>query len=215
MRITVPLALALCLILPRSAAPDQKPPGTIQEAAGSVEWTKPAGAVKSMNSSGSGPGFDIVKLALISDGTALVVTATLATALSGTWADDVAELYIDTDNNPATGSKTSWSNKHGFELQAKLRACVEYEGGSACMGAVSGRKVKGYYSSMKLGNASGSVFPPFKEPKGTAQGTVVSASLAYKDLGVRAGQTIRIVAIQSGGSPDETSEFPAVLLTLK
>ena len=47
------------------------------------------------------------------------------------------------------------------------------------------------------------------------QGAVLSASLSYKDLGVKPGQAIRIVARESDGPFDETADFPEVILTLK
>lgn len=221
--ISVLLALALCVASPSSEPPGQKPPASPQKAVGSVEWTDPAGDVKPLStSSGTVPGFDLVKLALASDGTALTITATLASAPKGSFASDVAKLYIDTDSNPATGFPTFWGHTPGFEMKAELRLCMEYEnGGRACSGALTESKVKGYYSSLALGtiqDTSGntrSAFPSFEEPKGTVQGPVVSATVSYKDLGVKPGQTVRIVAVESSGPSDATAEFPTVLLTLK
>jgi len=220
--IAVLFTAALCMA-PSLAASGQKPAGGVQKAVGSVEWTDPAGDVNPINtSSGTEPGFDIVKLAFASDGTALKVTATLNGPPKGTFASDVVKIYIDRDNNSTTGFQTFWGHKPGFELKGELNMCIEYDnGGSVCAGGMTGAKVKNFYSTLKMGKIidtstnTENIFPPFREPKGTVQGAVVSAAISYKDLGVKPGQTIRIVAVESDGPSDETAEFPVVLLTLK
>jgi hypothetical protein len=123
---------------------------------------------------------------------------------------------------PKTGSKTFWSEKPGFELLAKLYACVRYEnGGSACAGGFTGAKVKGYYAVADLGRFKTDPVNPEKvigsldAPAVPFQGATLSASLSYKDLGVKPGQAIRIIARVSDGPSDETADFPEVLLTLK
>lgn len=209
--------LALGLIL---AAPQ---PAKVQTAMHAVEWTDPAGDVKPHNtSSGPVPGLDVVKLALVSDGTKLTITAALKGPMSGDFASDVVQIYIDSDNNPKTGYETFWSKKPGFDLLAKLSACVRYEnGGSACSGGLTGAKVKGYYATATLGRFKTDgvnpekVIGPFEAPEVPFQGAVLSASLSYKDLGVKPGQAIRIVARESDGPFDATADFPEVVLTLK
>lgn len=210
------------LILGLMMAEPQKP-AQVQKAMHSVEWKDPAGDVKPHNtSSGEVPGLDVVKLALASDGTKLTITATLKGPMSGYFASDVVQVYIDTDNNPKTGAKTSWSEKPGFELLAKLYACVLYEDGSACSGGFTGAaKVKGYYAVATLGRFKTDgvneqeVIGPLKAPKVPFQGAVLSASLSYTDLGVKPGQAVRIVARENDGPYDETADFPEVILTLK
>ena len=66
----------------------------------------------------------------------MTITATLKGPMSGDFASDVVQVYIDTDNNPKTGSETFWSKKPGFELLAKLYACVRYEEAAARARAV-------------------------------------------------------------------------------
>ena len=216
------LVIGLFAVLPAPATDLQKPSKAVQKAAGSVEWKDPAGDVEKQNTSdGKRPGFDLVKLAITSDGTTLTITGTLVAPPKVDFASDIAQLYIDTDNKVATGVRTFWSKQPGFELRAKLSLCIEYaNGGSACSGGLGGAKVKGYYSTVGVGklDATGnekSVFPPFKEPRGTVQGAVVTASLSYRDLGLKPGQTIRIVARETDGPFDETADFPVTLLTLK
>ncbi len=210
------------LILGLTTAAAQKP-APVQKAMHAVEWTDPAGDVRPHNTNlGTVPGFDVVKLALASDGTRLTITATLKGPMSGDFASDVVAVYLDTDNDPKTGTETFWSKKPGFELLAHLVACVSYEnGGSACSGALSGAKVKGYYATATLGRFKTDPFNPekvigpFDAPKVPFQGAVLSASIGYKDLGVKPGQAIRVVARETDGPSDETADFPEVILTLK
>jgi hypothetical protein len=210
------LAVALAVAVPQSADRTQK-------ALHAVEWTDPAGDVTRGNtSSGTRPGFDIVKLGIVSDGTTITVNATLKGPMSGDWGSDVVTLYIDTDNNPATGYKTFWSNIPGFELKASLLACVDYaDGAQACVGSMKGAKVKGYHAVATVGkmiDTSGNtddIVGTFKAVGVPIQGAVVSAKLTYKDLGVKPGQTIRLVARETDGPSDATADFPVVRLTLK
>ncbi len=210
------LPLVLALAAPQTSA-------RVQKAVHAVEWTRPAGHVRpGQTSGGPRPPFDVVKLALSSDGTKLTVTATLGSPMSGDFASDVVQVYIDTDNDSKTGVKTFWSNKPGFELLAHLYACVRYEnGGSACAGGFTKAKVKGYYAVADLGRFKTDPLNPEKvvgsmdAPAVPFQGSVLSASLGYKDLGVKPGQAVRIVARVSDGPSDETADFPEVILTLK
>ncbi len=210
------LVLGLMLAGPQKTAP-------VQKAMHAVEWTHPAGDVRPHNtSSGTVPGFDVVKLALSSDGAKLTIAATLKGPMSGDFASDVVQVYLDTDNNPKTGTETFWSKKPGFELLAKLAACVRYEnGGSACSGALTGAKVKGYYAVATLGRFktdgvnTDPVIGAFDAPEVPFQGAVLSASLSYKNLGVKSGQAVRFVARRSDGPFDATGDFPEVILTLK
>lgn len=200
----------------------QQPAAAVQKAVGSVEWKDLAGDVEQQNTSdGKRPGFDLVRLAITSDGTVLTITATLAGAPKGDFASNVVQLYIDTDNNPATGAQTIWSKQPGFELRAKLSLCIEYaNGGKACSGGLGGTQVTGYYSKVEFGKLddTGNVkdfYPAFNEPAGTVQGAAISGSLPYKDLGVKPGQTIRVVARETDGPFDKTADFPVTLFTLK
>ena len=209
----VPVVLAL-------ASPPKNP--APQEAIHAVEWTDPAGDVQpGSTSGGERPGRDVVKLALKSDGTKLTIAATLNAPPTGDFASDVVRVYIDTDDDPNTGAATFWSKKPGFELLAKLYGCVRYEGGSACSGGLTGSKVKGYYAVADLGRFKSDPINPeqvisaMDAPAVPIQGALVSASLSYADLGVKPGQTVRIVARESDGPFDATADFPEVALTLK
>lgn len=212
------IALPLVLTL---AAPPAAP--AVQKAMHTVEWSDPAGDVLPGNTSdGQRPGLDVVKLALASDGTRLTVTATLKGPFVGNFASDVVQLYIDTDLDAKTGAPMFWSKKPGFEYLARLGACIQYEnGGKACSGGMTGSKVKGTYAVVTLGRFKADPFNPeqvvgaFTAQETPIKGAVVSASLAYKDLGVKPGQAIRIVARETDGPTDATADFPEVILTLK
>jgi hypothetical protein len=214
-----PAILGLGLIL---AATHEKPV-PVQKAMHAVEWTDPAGDVRPQSTSdGNVPGLDVVRLALSSDGARLTITATLKGPMTGDFASDVVQVYVDVDNDAKTGAETFWSRKPGFELLVKLVACVRYDnGGSACSGSLNGARVKGYYAVATLGRFKDDAANPekvigvFDAPAVPFEGAVLSASLSYKDLGVKPGQAIRIVARESDGPTDATADFPEVILTLK
>ena len=208
------------LILGLMLAGPQKP-AQVQKAMHSVEWNGPACKVRPHNTTGGEvPGLEVVKLALASDGTKLTITATLKGPMRG-YASDAVRVYFDTDNNPRTGYETAFSKKPGFELVAKLMTCIRYEDGSSfCVGGRTGAKVKEYYAEadlarLKADGGTESVGNPLHVPEVPFQGAVPSASLSYKDLGVKPGQAIRIVARMSDGPFDATADFPEVILTLK
>ncbi len=188
-----------------------------------VEWTDPAGDVERGNTSnGTRPGFDLVKLGLVSDGTALTINATLKSPMSGTWGSEVVTIYIDTDNNPKTGYETFWSKVPGFELKAELEACVDFVDGSiTCVGGLDGTKVKGYHAVVPVGriiDTSGNtkdIVNSFRAEAVPIKGALVSAKLTYKDMGVKPGQTIRLLARETDGPFDASADFPLAVFTLK
>lgn len=209
------LVLMVAIAAPQKPAPEQK-------AMHAVEWADPAGDVGEISTNkGTVPGFDIVKLALVTDGTTLAIDATLAEPWTGGFASDVVELYIDVDGNPTNGYATRWSKVPGFELSARLHACVEYaNGASACTGG-AGREVQSRYAVAALGTITDSsgntntIVGQFDARPVPVAGARISASLTYADLGVKPGQTIRLLARESNGPRDGTADFPVVLLTLK
>jgi len=148
----------------------------------------------------------------------------------GAFASDVVELYFDTDNNPKTGAKVMvvFDELPGFEFRSKLNACAKYtNGGSACSGAV-GDKVKVHYATISLDRFTGANesntekvvdamgFPGHKASAEVPfDGKLVEGTLAYADLGVKPGQTIRILVRESCAKLDLSSFFPEIQLTLK
>jgi hypothetical protein len=216
------LGLALAMVFATSASAE------VKKAVGSIELTDPAGDIQPINTSdGKVPGFDVVKLSISSDGKQLRIAATLKDP-PGSFASDVVRLYFDTDNDPKTGvADISFTKRGGFEYKAQLGACADYEnGGSACSGGMSG-KVKLHWGAINLERFTGTdEFKTdtvvdamgFGKKKASSrlpiQANRVEATLDYADLGLRPGQTIRILARESCADL-QTSFFPEVLLTLK
>ncbi len=71
---------------------------------GSVELTDAAGDVGPIQTSNKTyPGFDVVKLSIVSDGKRITVAATLKSPPAD-FASDAVELYFDIDNSKKTGA---------------------------------------------------------------------------------------------------------------
>lgn len=190
----------------------------VKKASGEVTLDDATGDVQAMSSSsGEHPGRDVVKLRVASDGTNLSIAATLASDMSGTFASDVIQLYVDKDNDASTGTGAIWTELTGFEWMVELLACIEYEnGGSACVGG-AGSKATAYYAVAKVTDTASNkaLHSVWDLPKTPIQGPVVESKVSYADLGVQSGQTIRFCARESNGAYDESSYFPEVALTLK
>jgi hypothetical protein len=206
---------------------------------GRAELTDPAGDVKPIIyrvSVGTGPekevkypGFDIVKLAVSSDGKAITFAATL-TAPPANAAHEVIEFHIDADNNPKTGVTHPDSRLlTGVEFYGTVDACLESETfGTSCAGTdprPAGHT--GVVTLEKYGKdwpfkttlidlpAAGTVKEPQKTP---IKGTVVQATVDYASMGVKSGQTIRLIAREhSAGTIDNKGQgyLPEILVTLK
>jgi hypothetical protein len=200
------------------------------KATGSVELKDPAGDMDPITTSdGEEPPLDVVLLAVKSDGKRITFDATL-NAPPGRFASAPVTLYLDTDNNPATGAKLGFEGPTGFEYEAELDMCIKYgEGGEACSGA-AGKKPTARYGAVDLERFKGKSnydeketvvdamgFPGSKAAVQTPMtGKVVEGSIEYADLKVKSGQTLRILAKETGGSAKEgDGYFPIVLLTLK
>ena len=223
------VALGLAVALPAANATAQEKAPAPVKGVGSVELPDAAGDMGPMSSSaGEEPPLDVVKLALRSDGSRLHVAATLK-GQPGRFASSVVDLYVDTDAKPETGAEVDFGKQKGFEYLVQLEMCIGYEGGGeACSGAAGKTAQKrwgavdverykgkeqfdreGVVDSMGFGGKKASVKVPMT-------GQVVEASVEYADLKVKPGQTLRILARETGGSPLEgDGYFPWVLLTLK
>ena len=202
----------------------------VRKAVGSIELADAAGDAAPITSTDAEyPGFDVVKLALASDGKTLTMTATLKDA-PGVFASSAVDLYFDTDNNAQTGAEVGTVKARGFEFTAELQACADYtDGASACVGGSSKAKVKRHWAAVNLERYKGSDaydretvvdsmgFPGSKASAQTPiAGTVVQGTIDYADLKVKPGQTIRILAKESCGyKAADDGLFPEILLTLK
>jgi hypothetical protein len=206
------------------------------KAAGSLELADPAGDVQPIiyrESVGAGPerevkypAFDVVKLAVSSDGKALTFAATLTTPPARA-AYEVLEFFVDADNNAKTGITLPAppSNLTGLEFYGTLENCLEHVTfGTMCAGTEA--TPKGHSAIVTLEKygkdwmfkdalldipASGNV----KEPKKVAvAGPLVQASVDYTAMGLKPGQTIRLLVREACAAKGQ-GFFPDILLTLK
>lgn len=177
-----------------------------------------AGDAEPMSSSdGPIPGRDLVRLDLDSDGTRLELRATLAEPVSGTFANGVVELYVDTDLDPATGEKPMFGDEPGFEKKVELYVCISYTGGAmACVGG-AGSTVKAYSAAATVEDLATreTVTSIFEVEQVPIEGPVVVASVSYADLGVQPGQTLRVYARESDGAMGAESFLGPAELTLR
>jgi len=201
-----------------------------EKAKGSVELGDPKGDVdKITTSSGSHPGFDVIKLNIESNGKQIKFIATLDQPPSD-FASSVVDIYFDTDNDPSSGIKLMFfKDKAGFNFKGKLLACIEFDNGmTACTGGTSKKakvtkrfgaigldRFKGKTENEKENVVSSLGFPNRKKAIRTPiEGKVVEGVLDYEDLGVKPGQTIRILMREASTNSFKQSLFPEVLLTL-
>lgn len=223
MRSTLGVALVLVFVIAGASALNAQGTGAAGKKAvkgvHAVKLTDPAGDVKPISTSLSGeqPGLDVVEFALESDGTDLTVTATLKNKL-GKMADTVVEMHVDTDNDLATGGESMFLEVGGFERQIELNGCLEYaDGTSACIGSFD-TAVKRAYAMANVKRYTGkdsATEPTAFGSQVPSDGKVIRAKVKYGDLGVKPGQTVRIVAREVSAGLDLDSAFPDVLLTLK
>jgi hypothetical protein len=208
-------------------------PTTPQKAVGSVALQAPTTplAPQRMWEGGSQPAVDVSALSIRSDGSRITFAATLK-APPGLVAAVPVTIYIDSDNNPATGPKADpmWEIPAGFEYKAELHMCVTFADESQhCDTGGSKAKPTNYDGAMNLERFKGdsyhadydTVVVPFRFPPAKTsarlpvKGQVVESSIEYEDLGAKPGQTIRLLAKKSGGGTKPDPAFPVVLLTLK
>jgi hypothetical protein len=232
----------LFLVLGASIAAQQGPASlpAARTATGSIELTDAAGDVQPivyLQSVGNGPTtevkyppFDVTKLSIVSDGKTLSFTTTL-TAAPAEAASDVLEFYIDADHNAKTGVTIPFEPPQlsGLEFYGTLKVCLERDlFGTTCTGA--DKKALGHSAIAtieKYGKewmfkdtlvgwpAAGTVRKPVVTP---IKGAVVQAGADYAVLGVKSGQTIRLVVREAcAGKVKNVTQgyFPEIVLTLK
>jgi len=214
--VLITLALASVLAFAFSASAE------VKKAKGSIELNDAAGDSKT--------DYDVVKLAIVSDGKQITFAATLKDAPKD-YADVVLEVFFDTDNNPKTGAKLHFSEGEmgaGYNYTGKLKSCIKYDNGmTACAGG-SDAKVVERFGLMDLYRYKGNTESgrekvvtslgsggKSKGQRIPTKGKVVQGALSYKDLQVKSGQTIRILVWEYGAQLKKRALFPEVLLTLK
>jgi hypothetical protein len=240
------VALALAIVAAQAAWLDarQQSPGAratsnVVSTNGRAEVTDPAGDVGPiiyLESVGNGPekevkypGLDLVKLVISSDGKDLVFAATLS-APPANAASDVVEFHIDADNNPKTGVTHPDSRLlTGMEFYGALEACLEHTTfGTSC--ASADPRPSGHTAVVTLAKygrdwmftdalydlpAGQTVKEPRKTP---ISGPIVQAAVDYSSMGLKSGQTIRLVVREvSAGKVNNVGQgyLPEILLTLR
>src|SRR6185369_9739453 len=169
-----------------------------------VEVNDPAGDVEK-------GGADVIKMTFHSDGQNLNVSIELkdegASTVSKLPATRFLELFFDTDIREATGGRLVFAEKKGFERRASIVVCKVYEThegqgkATVCSGGITGGKIKEFISGIDVerydkdgGYSTTEVASSLDLPNGSIQGNRVEAAISYNTLGVRSGQTIRILA---------------------
>jgi hypothetical protein len=206
-------------------------PNPTQKAVGAVELKAPTTPLKPINTccpEATRPAVDVSALSIRSDGSRITLAATLKDP-PGTFATAPVTIYIDSDNNPATGLKAipELEMPGGFEYKAALTLCIKYadgsescDGGSKAQpternGAINLERFKGD-SENNADTVVDAIGFPGRKPsvRVPLKGQVLESSIEYVDLNIKPGQTIRLLAKRSGGG-GVAPAFPVILLTLK
>jgi hypothetical protein len=210
--------LALAATLALAEAPKS------MKATGSVELDERAGDARPMSTSdGDIPGLDVVHVRIASDGKRLAFAVTLKDP-PGVFASSALNAYLDTDLNPKTG--VDYHGLPGFDYKVKVESCVDYaDSVSACEGG-SKAKPKAHWAAinvdrLKDSSAFGDTVVDsmgFGDSKASARtpvaGKVLEGGFDYADLGLKSGQTIRVV-LEENDDMDDVGDVPEILLTLK
>jgi hypothetical protein len=210
------VAVAVCASTPAHA---QKAAAqsvvTLKDAAGDVR--------------GGTDNLDVVEVGLDSDGKSLLVSATLAADVAGLMKDrmagDALRVFIDTDDNPATGGGITWAgDRKGYEAEVGAYSCIKYANGEACMGGLGGQAHTGTFTSYGIktwkkegdgGSFETQLMPMASDSYGTAAGKTLKIAVPYAKLGLRPGQTVRVAVRESDGPFDASAVMPDARLKLK
>jgi hypothetical protein len=186
---------------------------TLQDAAGDVE------------SQDGGPVLDLTALTIASDGTELAFSLTLAAEAVGVLsatnqAGTVVTVFVDRDDDPATGVTTVFGRKPGFEFALGINACIDYDVGEACGGGLGDARQEGYFAAWSVRKAEGgelkSVHDVFwKAPRGKLEGRTLAVSVPYSELRLEPGAKVRIAVQEAGGGFGPEAFLPEVRLTVK
>ena len=174
---------------------------------------------------------NVVKASITSDGSNLLVSATLKEDEHGDRAGAVLDLYLDTDGNAATGGTAYWGKdakppRVGYEYRAQLSICMAYnESVGACAGGafqppksrharIVLDKFKGAPGADLDGMNSETIISGIGPPTDPFTGRVLQGKIPYAKLGLKPGQAVRISA-RKGAVAGEGSFLPDFLLALK
>lgn len=155
---------------------------------------------------------DIVDVDLSSDGEFVVVAVTLAEPPRPTslFQALVAGVAFDVDNDRKSGGQ-GFGGMHGdvpgIDFESEIISSVED-------GAVSTSSAASVIGVDARGNQS-NVLSSSDAPSTPANGKVYTGKIAYTSLGVKSGQTIRVIARELNDRGEQQGMFPDALLKLK
>ena len=163
-------------------------------------------------------------VAVTSDGTHLTLTfdagQDVEAYLRSHPASSIAEVWLDTDLDTATGGKPFFSDVGGFDFAAqRVFVCKAFDGGHVCAGDATDVEFTEFFSSYspQLWDPAIEDFADVLElgwegGRETIEGNHVTVRIPYEEFDGMAGQTVRLLIIASsyGGSM-----FPEVQLALR
>jgi hypothetical protein len=175
-----------------------------------VSFTDPAGDITPDD--GDAHPIDIVGVDLSSDGESIVVAVTLAgpPQPASLFQALVAGVVFDVDNDRKTGGQGfggAYGDVPGIEFESEILSSLEE-------GAVSKSASASVIAVDARGNQS-SVLYASDAPATPAKGKVYTGTIAYSLLGVKPGQTIRVIARELTDRGPQSGMFPEALLTLQ
>jgi hypothetical protein len=155
---------------------------------------------------------DIVEVDISSDGEFVVVAVTLAEPPRPTslFQALVAGVAFDVDNDRKSGGQ-GFGGMHGdvpgIDFESEILSSVEDGAVSTSSSAsVIGVDARGDQSNVLLSSDA---------PSTPANGKVYTGKIAYTSLGVKSGQTIRVIARELTDRGQQQGMFPEALLKLK
>lgn len=170
----------------------------------------------------------VTTLAILSDGKQVTFKATLK-EVPYSEGSNVIKIYLDTDNNPATGMQMGGDEPGGFEYVAVLDTCVDYDNNAwACGNGNSDGKPTRHWAGINLdrfeGNSEHKIpimgIGGLGDDKVSARlpitQNVAQGSISYGDLKIKHGQTLRIViTTYHGWDPKPEDFFPEIDVKLQ
>ena len=175
-----------------------------------IHFNDPAGDITP--DEGDAHPIDIVAVDISSDGEFVIVAVTLAQPPKpkSLFQALVAGVAFDVDNNRKTGGQ-GFGGMHGdvpgIDFESEIMSSVE-EGAVSTSSAASVFRVDARGDQFNVLYASDA-------PSTPAKGKVYTGKIAYSSLGVKSGQTIRVIARELTDRGEQQGMFPEALLTLK
>jgi len=175
-----------------------------------ISFSDPAGDITP--DEGDAHPIDIVNVDVSSDGEFVIVAVTLAEPPMPTslFQALVAGVAFDVDNDRKSGGQ-GFGGMHGdvpgIDFESEILSSVED-------GAVSTSSTASVMGVDARGNQSNVLYSS-DAPSTPAKGKVYTGRIAYSSIGVKSGQTIRVIARELNDRGEKHGMFPDALLKLK